>query len=192
MKKNAMNAEPRANSGQRDSQGKGVRKQRRTKMTGGISEYIKMLKKSDLARPGVRSTFEPSDYASASNTGGHRNRFRSVSSVKSLRASSLEKGWGNKVNQKSSVVLAQEYKAVRVSKSNSRKSSATRPVNILNNSAYSLHSSLSAALSRGSRAQLAQITEAGGSRNNSNGYKTSFKASAVTSLDQQNLGTCLS
>jgi len=164
-----------------------VKKQRKAKLTGGISEYIKMLKKSDLARPGVRSTFEASDYAQASNTIAPRNRFRSVSSVKSLRASSLEKGRNNKVG--ASVVLAQEYQAVRGSKSNSRKSSATRPVNILNNSAYSLHSSLSAALSRG---QLTKIQEAGSrNSNSSNGYKTSFKVSAATSQERLNLGSCL-
>jgi len=75
----------------------------------------------------------------------------------------------NKVN--GSVVLAQEYRTMtglsalsvdmRANKSNSRKSSATRPINILNNSAYSLHSSLSAALPR---KQLAKIQESG-SRN---------------------------
>ena len=63
MRKPNFNGEPRANSGQRDPQGKAVKKQRKAKMAGGISEYIKMLKKSDLARPGVRSTFEASDYA---------------------------------------------------------------------------------------------------------------------------------
>jgi hypothetical protein len=166
MKKSNLNVEPRTNSGQRDLQSKVVKKQRKARIAGGISEYIKMLKSTDLARSDVRSTVEMSENAYANNAMAHRNRFRSVSSVKSLRAHSMEKSSNNKVN--GSVVLAQEYKSLRANKSNSRASSATRPINILNNSAYSLHSSLSAALSR---KQLARIQEGGsrlGSRNNSN------------------------
>ena len=125
----------------------------------------------------------------------HRVRFRSVSSVKSLRARSAEKGLNNTINKvNGSVVLAQEREGRRATNSNSRfnsrKSSATRPINILNSSAYSLHSSLSAALSR---KRLANIEERG-SRNNSNGYKSkasSFKASAGVSQDQLNLSSCL-
>jgi hypothetical protein len=44
----STNVEPRAHSGQRDPQGRAVKKQRRTKAAGGISEYIKMLKKADV------------------------------------------------------------------------------------------------------------------------------------------------
>ena len=149
-----------------------------------------MLKSTDLARSGVRSSVELSDNAHANNSMAQRNRFRSVSSVKSLRAHSMEKSLNNKVN--GSAVLAQGYRRLRASKSNSRTSSATRPINVLNNSAYSLHSSLSAALSR---KQLAQIQEAGSRNNsqtnNSNSYKSSFKASAVTSQDHLNLSSCL-
>lgn len=154
-------------------------------MAGGISEYIKMLKSSDLNRSDVRSTFEISDNAYARNQMVDRSRLRSASSVKSLRVHSVERSWNNRA--RGSVVLAQDYRTGRANKSNSRKSSATRPVSILNNSTYSLHSSLSVALSR---KQLARIQESG-SRNNSNSYKSSFKASAGASQDQLNIGSCL-
>ena len=115
----------------------------------------------------------------------HKNRFRSVSSIKSLKAHSMEKTSNYKVDE--SVVLAQDYKTMRPNKSNSRKSSASRPINILNNSAYSLHSSLSAALSR---KPLTKIQESG-SRNNSNSYKSSFKTTAGMSQDQLNINSSL-
>lgn len=62
-----MNVEPRASSGQRELQSKGVKKQRKARMAGGISEYIKLLKSTDLNRSDVRSTFEMSDNAYAND-----------------------------------------------------------------------------------------------------------------------------
>lgn len=62
-----MNVEPKVNSDQRELQSKGVKKQRKARIAGGISEYIKLLKSTDLNQSDVRSTFEMSDNVYANN-----------------------------------------------------------------------------------------------------------------------------